>query len=59
MATQKRSTTFRLTDEARELQRALAAKLGLSYSAVLELSIRRLAEAEGISTKAGKVTKAK
>jgi hypothetical protein len=49
MATQKRSTTYRLTDEARALQIVLAAKLGLSLSATLELAIRKLAQAEGVT----------
>jgi predicted nucleic acid-binding protein len=46
----KTNTTIRLSDEAREIMRALSAKLGISQSSVMELALRRLAEAEGFST---------
>lgn len=46
----KRSTSLRLSDQARELLVKLKKKLGINQTSVLELAIRRLAEAEGIKT---------
>jgi hypothetical protein len=51
MAQAKKITSIRLTAEARELRIALAQKLGLNASAVLELAIRKLADAEGVTLK--------
>ena len=44
----KRSTSLRLSDQARTLLAKLAEKLGISQTAVLELAIRKLAKDEGI-----------
>jgi hypothetical protein len=59
MAQPKKPTSIRLSPDAIELRRALSAKLGIDQTAIVELAIRRLAEAEGISTKPGKVRPAK
>jgi antitoxin component of RelBE/YafQ-DinJ toxin-antitoxin module len=48
METRKKPTSIRLSAEGKRLQKALADKLGLSASAVIELALRRLAEQEGI-----------
>jgi len=48
MKTRKKPTSIRLSVEGKRLQKALADKLGLSESAVIELALRRLAEQEGI-----------
>lgn len=48
MREKKRPTAVRLTPEAYRLIGELAAKLGVSRTAVIELAIRRLAEREGI-----------
>jgi predicted transcriptional regulator len=42
-------TTFRLSDEAKDLLEGLGKKLGLSDTAVVEMAIRRLAEQENIN----------
>lgn len=44
----KRSTSLRLSDQARELLSKLAKHWGISQTAVLEMAIRKLAEVEGI-----------
>ena len=44
----KRSTSLRLSDQARELLAKLAKHLGISQTAVLEIAIRKLADMEGI-----------
>lgn len=44
----RKATSLRLTREADRLVAALAARLGLSRSAVIELAVRRLAEREGV-----------
>jgi len=41
-------TSIRLTDDAMQLKKMLAQKLGISGSAVLELAIRELAEKKGV-----------
>jgi hypothetical protein len=43
MPTEKRSTTYRLSEEARRLLEELAAFHGISQTAVLEMSIRQAA----------------
>jgi len=43
-----KSTSIRLTAEAQRLRAALAEKLGVSQSAVIELAIRQMAEREGV-----------
>lgn len=48
MPTEKRSTSFRLSEEARRLLDRIAAKLGVSQAAALELAIRLLAKREGV-----------
>jgi predicted transcriptional regulator len=48
MATDKKSTTYRLTDDARRMLVAMAERLGISQSAVLELAIREKAKREGV-----------
>jgi predicted transcriptional regulator len=45
----KKATTIRYTPEARRLLKLLAAKLGVTQSAVIELAIRALAKAEGVT----------
>ena len=49
MKTHRKPTSIRLSIEGKRLQQALADKLGLSASAVIELALRRLAEQEGIA----------
>jgi hypothetical protein len=46
--TKKRSTSVRLTPEALRLLALLNRKLGVNQSGVIELAIRRLAQAEGV-----------
>jgi predicted transcriptional regulator len=43
MPTEKRSTTFRLSEEARDLLEQLAQRHGITQTAVLEMAIRDLA----------------
>jgi predicted DNA-binding protein len=45
---QSKPTSIRLSEEARRLRKALAERMGVSESAVLELAIRELAEKKGI-----------
>jgi hypothetical protein len=45
---QKPISNFRLSDEARRLLRELAAALGISLTAVVELALRRLAKRERV-----------
>jgi hypothetical protein len=47
----KRQANFRLSDEAHRLLAALAKKLTISQTAILELAIRRLADEEKIRRK--------
>ena len=44
----KIGTSFRLSPTAIELIAQLAAKFGLSQAGIVELAVRKLAEAEGI-----------
>lgn len=44
----KKSRNFYLSDEALELIRETAKRLGLSQAAVVEMAVRKLAESEGI-----------
>ncbi len=44
----KRSTTIRVTEDARRLMAVLAKKKGISQSAVLELAIRDMAKREQV-----------
>lgn len=46
----KTSTSFYLSDEARELLRQLSAKLGISQAAIVEMLVRKFAEQEGVSS---------
>lgn len=46
----KRATSVRLTDEARRLLERLAAKMGVSQAAVLEVAIREKARKEKVDT---------
>jgi predicted transcriptional regulator len=43
MPTEKRSTTFRLSEEARQLLEQLAQVNGVAQTAVLEMAIRQMA----------------
>jgi predicted DNA-binding protein len=43
-----RTTSLRFTPEARRLLEALAAKLGISMAAVIEIAIRHLADRERV-----------
>ena len=47
--TDKRATSFRLTDAARALLDKLAETLGISQTACLELAIRETAKRKGVS----------
>lgn len=49
----KSNTSVRLTPEAAHLLKALAKKLGISQTAILELAIRRMAEQEGVKGEGG------
>jgi len=51
MATLKQQTSLRLSLEARAMQEALARKLGVSLSAVIELAIRELATRYNVKIK--------
>jgi hypothetical protein len=42
------ATSIRLTPDGKRLVEALQARLGLKRSGVIELAIRRLAQAEGV-----------
>jgi predicted transcriptional regulator len=44
----RKSSTMRLTDECRRLLLALANKKGVSQSAIIEMSVREMAEREKI-----------
>lgn len=43
MATEKRSTTFRLSEEARTLIERLAAHHGISFTDIMEMAVRQMA----------------
>jgi predicted transcriptional regulator len=47
----KRATSIRITDEGRNILATLAAKLGISQAAVMELALRKLAKEEGLDGK--------
>ena len=51
MARNKVGTSFRLSPVALEKIAQLTDKLGLSQAGVVELAVRKLADAEGIPTK--------
>lgn len=42
----KTATSFRLSEQALQLIKALARKLGISQTAVIEMAVRKLAEKE-------------
>jgi antitoxin component of RelBE/YafQ-DinJ toxin-antitoxin module len=48
MARKTTTLSIRLTDDAIRLRAALADKLGLSLSAVVELALRQMAKREGV-----------
>lgn len=48
MKKSKSNTSVRLTPEATRLLKELAMKLGVSQTAIIEMSIRKLAESEGV-----------
>ena len=50
MDKKNKPTSIRLSEEGKQLRKLLAQKLGLSESAVVELAIRKLAEAERVRT---------
>jgi biotin operon repressor len=50
----KEQTSYRISTTAKQLLALLATKLGLSQTAVIELAIRRLAEAEGVKVEVQK-----
>ena len=52
MATTKKPTAIRLTDEGKRLLNALASHLGVSQAAVMEIAIRRVAKDEGFEVQA-------
>lgn len=45
----KQPTSVRLSPEAKRLLERLADKLGVTQAAIIEMAIRRMAEAEGVS----------
>lgn len=51
MARNKIGVSYRLSALAIRLVSQLAEKLGVSQAAVMEMAIRKMAEAEGIETK--------
>jgi predicted transcriptional regulator len=53
MATTKKPTAIRLTDDGKELLAALATKNGVSQAAIMEIAIRRMAEQEGVKVRKG------
>lgn len=60
----KRSTSFRLSDDALALLAALAKSLGISQTAAIEIALRDTATARGVkvesgNTKGGKLGKGK
>lgn len=48
MTTEKQATSYRLSGTARRLIEALAVRLGISQTAVIEQAVRLLARREGI-----------
>jgi biotin operon repressor len=48
MATEKRNTAFRLTEEVRQSLLVLAERLGMSQTGVVEFAVRQLAKKEGV-----------
>ena len=46
--TTKKSTTIRLSEDARGLLARIAVKLGVSQAAVMEMALRLLAKREGV-----------
>lgn len=44
----KLHSTYRLSEEAKRLMQLLAQKLGVNQTTVLEIAVRKLAEAEGV-----------
>lgn len=46
--TDRKATSIRLSAEADRLIKALADRLGLKQSSVIELAVRKLAEQEGL-----------
>ncbi len=56
METQPKRKTpkaFRLTEDGETLLAALAKRLGVKQTAVVEMAIRRMAEAEGVRAEQG------
>lgn len=53
MPTARKPKNLRISPAADTLIRALADKLGLSQTSVMELAIRKLAEAEGVKLDTG------
>ena len=49
MTNNKRSTSMRLSQTAERLIEAVAKKLGVSKSAVMEMAIRAFAEQQGVA----------
>ena len=49
----KQATSVRLSQTARHLMKALAVKLGISQTAVIEQALRKLAQREKIDTGEG------
>lgn len=50
MDRKSKPSTIRLTEEGKQLRKLLAKKLGISESAIVELSIREMAEKRGVKT---------
>lgn len=49
MQVKHKHTSFRFSDDAKFYIAALAAKLGISKTAAIEIAVRKLAEAENIT----------
>jgi predicted transcriptional regulator len=50
----KHPTSIRISEEAKRLLAALADKLGISQMAVIEIAVRKMAEAEGVKVEGEK-----
>ncbi len=49
----KKHTSYRISEEGKQLLKLLARRLGVSETAVLEMSIREMAEKKGVKVEHG------
>lgn len=47
----KKLSSYRLSDEGKQLLKLLAQKFGVNETAILEIAVRKLAEVEGVKIK--------